>query len=52
MVFVYNLKYLVARSMVFGKHSLHQNEFEQLCCPKGEGQDAHSNFIPFMQYPG
>jgi len=20
--------------------------------PKGEGQDAHSNFVPFMQYAG
>jgi len=20
--------------------------------PKGEGQDAHSNFVPFMQYTG
>jgi len=60
MIFINNFKRLVKKIMNNERYSLYLNEvrissgtnLNSSAGPKGEGQDARSNFVPFMQYAG
>ena len=51
MTFINKFKYLGEKSLIFGKYSLHLNEFRKIWLPILFAIFP-LNFVPFMQYAG